>query len=249
MTNESYIGFIYMWTNTINGKRYIGLHVGKDTDGYIGSGTAFRHAVKKYGIEAFKRQILWYEYENEHMLYQKEFELINAHNAVMSTQYYNSTNYDPKFASFVNGTRTRMLSEETREKIRQSRLGKRASDDTRRKMSQARSGGTTALKGRKGHTAGVANGMFGKKWYTNGTQDICCIPDTQPEGFTLGRSRGVRYGADNPFYGKHHTQQTKLLLREKNTGKLLGDNNPAKRPEVKEKIRNYWATKRSKDAV
>lgn len=43
-------------------------------------------------------------------------------------------------------------------------------------------------------------------------------------------------GENNPFYGKHHTKEAKQKNREKHLGKLLGENNPSKRIEVREKI-------------
>ena len=55
-----YAGFIYEWTNNINGKKYIGSHKGLDTDGYTGSGSAFMKSIKKYGIDKFTRKILEY---------------------------------------------------------------------------------------------------------------------------------------------------------------------------------------------
>lgn len=55
------IGFVYRWTNTLNGKKYIGAHIGRPDDGYTGSGQAFRRAVRHHGIEAFEREILHLE--------------------------------------------------------------------------------------------------------------------------------------------------------------------------------------------
>jgi len=49
-----------------------------------------------------------------------------------------------------------------------------------------------------------------------------------------------RIGKNNPMYGKRHSLETRQLqsnsAKGKNTGKLIGDKNPSKRPEVREKI-------------
>lgn len=54
-----------------------------------------------------------------------------------------------------------------------------------------------------------------------------------------------RYGKDNnmfqigekhPLYGKKHSKETKEKISNANKGKLIGDNNPSKRQEVREKI-------------
>lgn len=52
-------GFVYKWTNLINGRWYIGSHAGHENDGYVGSGKAFRTALVKHGIENFVREILY----------------------------------------------------------------------------------------------------------------------------------------------------------------------------------------------
>ena len=51
---------IYMTTNLINGKKYVG-RCSKDErweDGYLGSGVFLKQAIKKYGRDNFKREIL-----------------------------------------------------------------------------------------------------------------------------------------------------------------------------------------------
>lgn len=44
----------YLTENKVNGKRYFGVHKTTDlNDGYVGSGTALQHAIKKYGKDNF----------------------------------------------------------------------------------------------------------------------------------------------------------------------------------------------------
>lgn len=52
------MNFIYITTNLINGKKYIGSHKGSSGDNYLGSGKILKYAIKKYGRENFKRKIL-----------------------------------------------------------------------------------------------------------------------------------------------------------------------------------------------
>jgi|GEM_PF-1595218 len=223
------IGFVYCWKNKLNGKKYIGLHVGKEEDSYIGSGKYFKRAIEKYGIENFERTILYREYDSVDNLYKKEFEFINEMNAVFSNEYYNLTNYDPKIKNITQGNGKRIQSEETKEKIRQSRLGSKASVETKKKMSETRSGKSTSLKGRKGHTAGEQNGQFGKRWYNNGLESKTFKPGTQPKNWIEGRILEIR-GNNNPFYGKKHTTETKEKIRktrEKNGNLKVGKDNPS----------------------
>ena len=68
---------IYKITNTINEKYYIGKHKTSDiNDGYLGSGVAIRNAVKKYGEEKFRKEIL-YELSSETEMDDKEAEIVN----------------------------------------------------------------------------------------------------------------------------------------------------------------------------
>lgn len=79
---------VYETINRVNGKKYIGIHKCQDyDDGYIGSGTALQHAIKKYGKDKFYRQIL-YVFDNIDQAISKEKELVNTE-TVESDQYYN----------------------------------------------------------------------------------------------------------------------------------------------------------------
>ena len=83
---------VYCTTNLVNNKIYIGVHKTEDPDkfdGYIGCGvkitmpstfmnpkTPFQYAVKKYGTDSFRREILFI-YDNEDDAYKKEEEIVN----------------------------------------------------------------------------------------------------------------------------------------------------------------------------
>jgi len=214
---NDYIGFVYIWTNKINGKKYIGLHKGKVDDGYIGSGVLFKRAIDKHGIESFNRQILYFEYESEENLYQREFDIINEFNAVKDREFYNTTNYDPKYVEFQKGARTRVFSDETKELIRQARTGTIALEETKQKMSESQKNRIFSEEHRKklsDSQKGDKNHQSGKKWYNNGEIDKTFYPDERPDGWVLGRLRGVFKGKDNPFYGKTHTNETKKKISE-----------------------------------
>lgn len=51
---------IYKTTNLVNNKIYVGLHsTDKIEDGYIGTGWQLKKAIRKYGRDKFKREILY----------------------------------------------------------------------------------------------------------------------------------------------------------------------------------------------
>lgn len=80
--------YIYLTTNLINGKKYIGQHQGEINDGYLGSGVHLKQALNKYGKENFKKEII--EICNtEEELNEREKYWINKFDAVNNKQFYN----------------------------------------------------------------------------------------------------------------------------------------------------------------
>lgn len=67
---------VYKTTNQVNGKFYIGTHKTVDlNDDYLGSGKLLRYAVEKYGIQNFKREIL-FVFDNPEEMFAKEAEIV-----------------------------------------------------------------------------------------------------------------------------------------------------------------------------
>ena len=80
--------YIYITTNLINQKRYIGKHHGELDDDYLGSGTLLKRAIEKYGKQNFKKDILYIsQSDQENSLKEKEF--IKAFNATTDPSFYN----------------------------------------------------------------------------------------------------------------------------------------------------------------
>lgn len=80
--------FIYLTTNLINGKQYIGQHYGYTNDAYLGSGVMLTRAIEKYGAENFNRVILCFCKDAEEAN-SKEIEIIARYNAVEDNNFYN----------------------------------------------------------------------------------------------------------------------------------------------------------------
>jgi hypothetical protein len=79
---------IYKIINLINNKYYIGMHVTKDiNDSYLGSGIGIKRAVRKYGKENFKKEIL-FVFDNEQDMINKEIEIVNE-SIVKDSNSYN----------------------------------------------------------------------------------------------------------------------------------------------------------------
>lgn len=72
-------GYVYITTNLINDRIYIGQHKGDKLDPkYIGSGKILKQAIDKYGRENFKTEILFF-CEDKKSLNDKEIEIISSY--------------------------------------------------------------------------------------------------------------------------------------------------------------------------
>lgn len=108
--------FVYITTNLLNGKSYIGSHSTNNIeDGYLGSGKYIRRAIKKYGKKNFNRRILSF-FDNINEAYQKEELYIDLYETIVPLGY----NISPKGGHRVKGG----VSDETKDLIRRSQRGR-----------------------------------------------------------------------------------------------------------------------------
>jgi hypothetical protein len=136
---------VYITTNLINGKKYIGSDSNNNPN-YLGSGTSFVKALRKYGKYNFKKQIL-VEVDNHELMRELEIYYIQYYNAHNSPMFYNRSD-----KGHGQGSRERhwnfgkSLSESTKSKKSESMTGKKIhSDEQKQKWSESRKGKPTKI--------------------------------------------------------------------------------------------------------
>ena len=180
---------IYKITNLINNKIYIGQHVTTNiNDDYMGSGDHIKNAIKKYGIENFKKEIIA-ECSSFDEMNDLEGELVNqdfvnnpnTYNHAIGGTYgwKNCLKYKSeeevqnirKHAgdAIINLMKNPEYRKQHVEKISnglkeagfdpRTFLGKTHSEETKRKMSETHK--------RNNHQKGEKNSQFGKCWIYN----------------------------------------------------------------------------------
>lgn len=227
--------FIYVTTNLVNGKQYIGSHYGRESDSYLGSGAIFKNALKKYGKENFIRDILIECEINDNLILEQKY--ISDLNTLYPNGYNLTKNggfnifteelrsklsnkkkgrVGPnKGKKFSEETRRKMsearkgiklgsCSEEIKEKIRQSNLGKKRSIETKRKLSKSLSGRKLSEQTKEK----MSNFQKGRI-------------KSEEERKNISESKK---GQKNPIYGKNpwnkgktgfkHSEKTKQKMRE-----------------------------------
>lgn len=127
---------IYKTTNLKNQKFYIGKHQCENlNDNYLGSGINLRKAIKKYGKENFRREILFI-FDNELDMNNKEKELVTEE-LINNPLCYNLTKGGEGGPIFLG----KHHSESTKQKLREKSLNKPAykkSNEQIEKEKQAR---------------------------------------------------------------------------------------------------------------
>ena len=228
--------YCYKTTNTLNGYYYLGKHGSEnpETDSYLGSGTAFRRALKKYGREVFVKEILA-EFETEDEAYAFERNLISE-NDLKSNQCYNIV---PGGRGGVGLSPKGPLSEEVKRKLREANLGKKLSPETVKKIRE-----TKFARGTNRHSVETIQKL------TEINRNKAADPKFRKKLSESRKGKGLgrhltsehRKKISEAGKGKKRSEETKQKLREANLGKKLSPETVKKIRETRKKNGPYLHT-------
>ena len=207
--------YIYLITNLINGKRYIGKHFGELNDSYLGSGTLIQRAIDKYGKQNFKKEILYISSsEQENSIKEKEF--ISAFNAVNDDSFYNLIPGGDGGDIFHSLPLEKQ--QQIREKASQNNkgekngmYGKHHSEETKQKLKQVNKDYTKTESFKQTMslvTTGEKNGMYGKKHTEESKKKMSDSKKGKKLGAENGNAKKIRAYKD---------AEKTILIKEFNT--------------------------------
>ena len=220
------MGVIYLRTNKINGKKYVGQVTTKrfkarqnkwKTISVQYAGKAIDAARAKYGIDAFDFEILK-ECKDEEL---NQWEIYYIKELNTKVPYgYNMTDGGDGCYGYIHSEETKKKlsetrkgkkhSEETKQKIGEAQKGKKLSDETRKKMSEAH-------KGEK-------NWNYGKHLSEEHKKKLSeCNKGKHRSEETRKKMSDAQKGEKHWNYGKHHSEVSKIKMSEAHRGKKLSE--------------------------
>jgi group I intron endonuclease len=198
--NKNAYGFIYITTNLINRKKYIGQkkfengsHMNRWVN-YLGSGVLLKRAISKYEEKNFVRDIIAIAYNKEELDY-LEIDFIKCHNAAENENYYNISDGGHTGNPYAGKTEDELL--KIKAKQSKARRGRVLSEEWIENIKKSLHANYKDEEQRRKHA------FFG---------------ETNPN---YGNGDKIR-GEKNWFYGKTHTEETKKKISESK----IGNKNP-----------------------
>ena len=188
-------GYIYVTTNKINGKIYVGKNKSSIFNPkYLGSGKLINRAIEKYGYENFETNLICECYSKEELNAKEKFYIQELDSLYTSGKGYNISTGGDGGPTILN---TRMMNDGEHLKF---------------------------------VSVDEVDNYLKNGWKLGPTSRI-------KQNFNLSlKNRRSYSGENNPFYNKHHSENAKKLIGLASKGRCTGENNPAKRPDVRKKI-------------
>ncbi len=127
---------VYMTTNIINGKRYIGRDM-HDNPNYLGSGSILKKAIKKYGRDNFKKEVLQNCLSIDELIEAEQY-WISFYNASVDSTFYNILTSSTGGDSLSNHPELESIKQKIR--IARSKQKIHHSKETRKKIGDSQRG-------------------------------------------------------------------------------------------------------------
>ncbi|WP_405291883.1 NUMOD3 domain-containing DNA-binding protein [Methanobrevibacter sp.] len=233
--------YIYEIKNKINEKTYIGQRKcpkGKkpESDKYMGSGYLLHKAYEKYGIENFSKSILAVTETKINIDILEKF-FIDLYRSDDKAEY-NITG-GGSGGSFKGINKGKIVSEETKNKLRKANIGKHLSEETRKKISEGvlkskrkyfiseetRRKMSESHKGKKRSKESIENqrkAQIGRFVSEETRKKISESNKGKPHKpfseETRRKMSEFHKGVKNGFYGKHHSEETRRRISENQSG-------------------------------
>ena len=211
---EKQFNYVYLTTNLINGKQYVGDHSTNNlNDHYLGSGIYFDKAILKYGKENFSKQILE-QFNTKECSFDAQEKYINEYNTLIPNGY----NISPKGGSKYQGS----CSEETKKKLskiwkgrkhseesklKMGRPGRKHSEESKKKMSESQKGKIISEETKKKMSESHKGILKGRK----------------ASNETKNKLSKLRKGKPSPNKGKKMSEEAKLKISIAKKGKKLSE--------------------------
>lgn len=154
-------GFIYVTTNNVNGKKYIGqcsLQQKNKTESYLGSGKALKAAISKYGRESFSREIIFVAFSAADLNWAEQT-LIEEFNATKSAEWYNIAPGGRASLGFTGKKHSKERNEKLSEKMKGHSVSQKVIDNMRKLGQAERSDVQRDVAKRIASSMGKANGI------------------------------------------------------------------------------------------
>jgi hypothetical protein len=163
MKLEKQFNYVYIITNLINEKQYIGEHSTNNlNDRYLGSGKYLIKAIKKYGKGNFKKEILE-QFNTKEEAFNAQEKYINEYNTIIPNGY----NISPHGGRGMKGAcKSRHLSIAHKQKISVALKGKPLSEEHKKNLMGKNKGKKHSYEQNINHSlkiSGVNNVNWGKK--------------------------------------------------------------------------------------